>query len=139
MPYIVTWWRREILCTKILNTLIKKICNQYRTLVFSTLRVVLFGILPKISRKDISNYIGLTLSIMEPKIVLKQCLSSIHLSRAKAFYILKLTQIVMISKNEDLILATFQIMMPDFKNFNNCRKYAIIDLYQVLAKIIFLI
>lgn len=37
------------------------------------------------------------------------------LTRAQTFYIYKVTKIIIIDKNQDLILATFQIVAPGFK------------------------
>ena len=61
----------------------------------------------RISKKNISSSIGLMLIIVNPKIVLKQLLSLVDLSKTQAFYIQKVTQFVIVHKNKDFMLIIF--------------------------------
>ena len=51
--------------------------------------------------------------------ILKKLLGPTDLSRAQTFYIYKATKVVIVYKNKYLILATFQIVMPCLKDFEN--------------------
>lgn len=75
--------------------------------VFSSQSSFCFGILLKVSRQGISSSISFTLSIIDLEMVSKKVLSPTNLLRAQAFYVHKVVQVVVVRKNEDLILAIF--------------------------------
>ena len=49
----------------------------------------------------------------------KELLSQMDLSRAQTLYIYETIEIIVVYKDKNLMLATFQIMMPSFECFNN--------------------
>ena len=53
------------------------------------------------------------------KIILKEFFGPIDLSRAQTFYIYKITKIVIVYENKNLMLIAFQGMTPYFKGFDN--------------------
>lgn len=66
-----------------------------------------FGILLKISRKNISSSISFILIIINLKVVLKQLLNLPNLPKIQFFYIHKAKQIVVICKSKNLIFTIF--------------------------------
>ena len=57
--------------------------------------------------------------IIDSKVVLGELLDLTDLLRAQVFCIYETTEVIMIHKNENLIFATFQVIAPGFKCFNN--------------------
>ncbi len=53
------------------------------------------------------------------KVVLREFLGSIDLTRAQTFYIHESTEVIMVNKDKNLIFATFQIVTPSLKSLNN--------------------
>ena len=51
--------------------------------------------------------------------VLKKFLGSINLLEAQILYIHKIMKVIVIYKDENLILAAFQVMAPSLEYFNN--------------------
>ena len=51
--------------------------------------------------------------------VLKELLSSVDLSKAQSLCIDEITKVVVVYEDEHLVIATFQIVTPCFKGFNN--------------------
>lgn len=49
------------------------------------------------------------------------------LFEAQNFYFYEVIKVIIIRKNQDLILAIFEIVPLCFKNFNNRQKFAILD------------
>lgn len=86
-----------------------------------------FSIIFHISRKNISSSMGLILIKLNSRIVSKIPLSSKDLSTALAFHITKAMQVVMIYKNKNIMLTTFQIMASGLESFNNSQKFVIIS------------
>ncbi len=56
-------------------------------------------------RQSISNSIMYFLTIIFSEVVLRELLGPANLTRAQAFCIHKLTEVVMVSKDEDLVFA----------------------------------
>ena len=52
-------------------------------------------------------------------VVLKEFLNLVDLAKAQVFCIHKLTEVIMVSKDKNVIFAAFQIMAPSLKDFNN--------------------
>ena len=53
-------------------------------------------------------------------------LSPLHLAKTQTLYIHKLTEIIIISKNTDLIFVAFEIVVSSLKDLNNSQKFLII-------------
>lgn len=68
---------------------------------------VLFGIPLGVFKQGISSSISFALMIIDPKVVSKQLLSSTNLSRAQTFGIYEVSQVVIVHKDENLMLITF--------------------------------
>ena len=49
----------------------------------------------------------------------KELLGPINLLKAQTFCIHEMTKVIVIYKDENLILAAFQVMMPCFEGFDN--------------------
>lgn len=58
-------------------------------------------------RKSISRSISFSLIIIDLKVVSKELLGSMDLEKAQAFYIHKLIDVIIVSKDKDLIFAAF--------------------------------
>lgn len=57
--------------------------------------------------------------VVSLKIVIKELLSQINLSKAYTFYIYKLIDSIVINKNKNFVFTIFQIVAPSFKYLNN--------------------
>ena len=62
------------------------------------------------------------------KVVLRELLGLVDLTKAQVFYIHKLTEIIMISKAKNLVFAVFQVVLPSLKGLNNDQELWIIFL-----------
>lgn len=51
--------------------------------------------------------------------IIRELLGLTYLSRAKTLSIYKLSEVIVINGNKDLIFIVFKIIMPSFKDFNN--------------------
>ncbi len=51
--------------------------------------------------------------------VSRELLGPADLTKAQAFRIDELTEVIMVSKDEDLVFAAFQVVAPSLKSFNN--------------------
>ena len=56
------------------------------------------------------------------------------LSGAQALCIHELTEVIMVRKDENLMLAAFQIVTPRLEGFNNSQKFTIVGLVSCLCK-----
>ncbi len=59
------------------------------------------------ARQSISCSFSLSLTIIDSEVVSRELLGPANLTRAQAFCIHKLTEVIMVSKEEDLIFAAF--------------------------------
>ncbi len=71
------------------------------------------------ARQGVSHSIRLSLIIINSKVVLKKILGLMNLIRAQTFYIHQLSEIIMVSKDKDLIFAALQVKTLSFQGFNN--------------------
>ena len=60
--------------------------------------------------------------------ILKKLLGPADLTRAQVLHIYKLTEVIIVNKEENLILAVFQLVIPSLKDFNNSRELLIVNL-----------
>ena len=74
----------------------------------------------KEARKSICSLIGLALTIIDPKMISEKLLGPTDLSRAQALCIHESTEVIMVDKHQNFMLAVFQIVSPSFKSLNNC-------------------
>ncbi len=80
------------------------------------------------ARQGISHSISLSLIIIDSKVVSKELLGPADLTRAQAFRIYESTQIIIVSKDEDLVFVAFQNVAPSLKGFNNSQELLIVSL-----------
>ncbi len=71
------------------------------------------------ARQNISCSISFSLTIIDLKVILREFLGLTDLTKAQTFYIYKLTEIVMVNEDKDLIFAVFQEVTPSLKSLNN--------------------
>ena len=79
-------------------------------------------------RQSISHSISLSLMIIDLKVVLRKLLGPKDLAKVQAFCIYESTKVIMVSKDKDLVFATFQVVAPNLKGFNNSQKFWILGL-----------
>ncbi len=70
--------------------------------------------------------------------VLRELLGVADLTRAQAFRIYELTEVIMVSKDENLIFAAFQVVAPSLKDFNNSQEFSIVGFISNLGRYYFL-
>ncbi len=85
------------------------------------------------ARQSISRSISFSLTIIDLEVVSREFLGPANLTRAQAFCIHKSTEVIMVSKDEDLIFAAFQVVAPSFKVFNNSQELLIVSLVPSLS------
>ena len=78
-----------------------------------------FCTLLKVSRQGISSSISLALTVVDLEVVAREFLGPADLFRAQTLHLHELTEVVMISEYEHLMLRLFQVVSSSFKDFNN--------------------
>lgn len=58
-------------------------------------------------RKSLYYFIDLILIIIDPKVIPRELLGPSNLIKAQVIYIYKLTRVIMVSKNKNLVLTIF--------------------------------
>ena len=71
------------------------------------------------AKQSISLSISFFLIIIDLKVVSREFLGPTDLAKAQIFLIHKLTKVVIVSKDEDLVFAAFQVVASSLKSFNN--------------------
>ena len=71
------------------------------------------------ARQGINRSICLSLIIIDLKVVSRELLGPTDLARAQALHIYESTEVIIVSKDEDLVFAAFQVVAPSLKNLNN--------------------
>ncbi len=85
-------------------------------------------------RQGISSFISFTLSIVNPKVVLWQFLSSLDLLRAWSFHIYEALEVIVVCEHEDFMLVAFEVVLPSFEHFNDCQQSNVMGLIPSLSK-----
>lgn len=85
---------------------------------YSQLKTFFLALLKEIKQR-ISSYISLALTIINMKVILRELLGLLNLSRAQTFYIYKLTKVIVICQNKHLFFTIFKIVLLSFKSLNN--------------------
>ncbi len=86
------------------------------------------------ARQSISHSISFSLTIIDSEVVSRELLGPADLTRAQAFRIHESTEVIMVSKDEDLIFATFQVVAPSLKGFNDSQELLIVSLVPSLSE-----
>ena len=71
------------------------------------------------TRQSISRSISLSLTIIDSEVVLRELLGPADLTRAQALRIHESTEVIMVSKDKDLVFAAFQVVTPSLESLNN--------------------
>ena len=79
-------------------------------------------------QQSIFSYICLALTIINAKIVVKELLGLANLSEAQTLCIYRITEVIVVRKDKNLLFATFQIVTLRFKGLDNSQKLAIVSL-----------
>ncbi len=88
----------------------------------------------KETRQGISRSINLSLTIIDLKVVSRELLGPVDLTRAQTFCIHESTEVVVVSEDKDLIFAAFQVMVSSLKSFKNRHKLLIICFVPSLSR-----
>ncbi len=64
--------------------------------------------------------------IIDLIVVLRELLGPADLMKAQVLRIHESTDVIMVSKDKDLVFAAFQVVVPTLKDFNNSRELLII-------------
>lgn len=81
-----------------------------------------FIILLREARQGVHSFLCLFLIIIYLNMLSAELLGLLDLTRTQTFRIHKTTNVVMINKHENFVLATFYVVLPGFKDFNNSQK-----------------
>ncbi len=79
-----------------------------------------FGLAPlRKARQGISRSISYSLMVIDSEVVWRELLGPADLTGAQTLCIHESTEVVMVSEDEDLVFAGFQVVAPSLKGFNN--------------------
>ncbi len=84
-------------------------------------------------RQSISRNISFSLSIIDLEVISRELLGLADLTRAQVFYIYELAKVIMVSKNKELILATFPVVALSLKCFKNSQELLIVGFVPSLS------
>ena len=85
-------------------------------------------------RQSICSRICLTLAIVNLEMVSRELLGPADLFGAQALCIHKTTEVIMVRKDDNLMLAAFQIVTPRFEGFDDGQKLAVVGFIACLCK-----
>ncbi len=77
------------------------------------------------ARQGISRSISLSLTIIDSEVVSRELLSPADLAGAQTLRIHEPTEVVVVSEDEDLVFAAFQVVAPSLKGFNDSQELLI--------------
>ena len=90
------------------------------------------------ARHSISRNIYFFIIKIDLKVISRELLSLANLTRSHILDIYKLTMIIIINKDKDLIFIAFQVVALSFKGFKNIQKFFIINVIPNLCNDYFL-
>ncbi len=85
------------------------------------------------ARQGIRRSISLSLMIIDLEVVSRELLGPADLMRAQAFCIHKSAEVIMVSKDEDLVFVAFQVVVSSLKSFNNSQELLIMGFVPSLS------
>ncbi len=85
------------------------------------------------ARQGICRSISLSPTIIHSKVVLRKLLGLADLTRAQAFRIHELAEVIVVSKDEDLVFVAFQVVAPGLKGFNDSQELLIVGFVPSLS------
>ena len=74
------------------------------------------------------------MAIVDLEIVLRELLGPADLSGAQALCIHETTEVIMVRKDENLMLAAFQIVTPRLEGFDDSQKLTVVGLVSSLGR-----
>lgn len=74
---------------------------------------------PGKGRQHISSSISFSLMIIYLEVVLREFLYPVDLTKTETFCIHKLVEVIIVSKDKDLVFVAFQIVAPSFESLND--------------------
>ena len=83
-------------------------------------------------RQSIYSRICLTLAIVDSEVVSRELLGPADLSGAQALRIHETTEVIVVRKDENLMLAAFQVVPPGLESLDNSQKLAVVGLIACL-------
>ena len=86
------------------------------------------------SRQSICSRICLALAIIDLKVITRELLGPTDLSGAQALCIHETTEVIMVRKDKNLMLAAFQIVTPRLEGFDNSQKLTVVGLVSCLYR-----
>ena len=86
------------------------------------------------SWQSIYSCICFALVIVNLEMILKEFLSPENLFGAQTLYIYETIKVIVVRKDKNLMLATFQIVTPRLESLNNSQKLAVIGLIPSLCR-----
>ncbi len=72
--------------------------------------------------------------IIDLEVVSRELLGPADLTRAQAFRIHKSTEVIMVSKDKDLVFVAFQVVALSLKGFNNSQELLIVGFVPSLSR-----
>ena len=84
-------------------------------------------------RQSICSRICLTLAIVDSEVVLRELLGLADLSGAQALCIYETTEVIVVRKNKNLMLAAFQVVTPGLESLDDSQKLAVVGLIAYLC------
>ena len=85
-------------------------------------------------RACIYGSICFTLTIIDLTIVTRKLLGPADLTRAQTLCIYELSEVIMVSENEDFVFAAFYVVLSGFKCFDNGQKLTVVSFVLSLAR-----
>ncbi len=86
------------------------------------------------ARQNISCSSSFSLSIIDLEELSRELLGLADLTRAQSFCIHESTEVIMVSKNKDLVFTALQVVVPSLKGFNNSQEFLIVSLVSSLSR-----
>ncbi len=85
------------------------------------------------ARQGINYGINLSLMVIDLEVVLRELLGPADLAKARTLHIHELTEVVIISKDKDLMFTAFQVVASSLKIFKNSQEFMIVSLVPSLS------
>ena len=85
-------------------------------------------------RQSICSRIRLALAIIDPKMISREHLGPTELSKAQALRIHESMEVIVVRKDENLMLATFQVVTPSLECLNDGYKLAVVGFEPCLCR-----
>ena len=106
-----------------------------KDLAIFSLELILFilALLGK-PQQSICSRICIALAIIDSKVITRELLGPTDLSGAQALCIHELTEVIMVRKDENLMLAAFQIVTPRLEGFDDGQKLAVVGFIACLCR-----